>query len=46
MDILLLTSVLLHRVAKKVAAYLGDVLEDQRDKLLENLLANGSKSYR
>lgn len=28
---------------RKVAAYLGDVLEDQRDKLLENLLANNSK---
>lgn len=28
-------------VARKVAAYLGEVLEDQRDKLQENLLANG-----
>ncbi|KAK2170818.1 hypothetical protein NP493_1137g00063 [Ridgeia piscesae] len=28
-------------VARKVAQYLGDVLEDQRDKLQENLLANG-----
>ncbi|XP_070564896.1 V-type proton ATPase subunit C 1-B-like [Ptychodera flava] len=28
-------------VARKVAQYLGDVLEDQRDKLAENLLANG-----
>ncbi|CAG0892402.1 unnamed protein product [Darwinula stevensoni] len=28
-------------VAKKIAAYLGEVLEDQRDKLAENLLANG-----
>lgn len=27
---------------RKVAAYLGDVLEDQRDKLIENLLANNS----
>ena len=31
------------RVARKVAGYLGDVLEDNRDKLQENLLANGSK---
>eukprot|EP00058_Branchiostoma_floridae_P000037 XP_002585525.1 hypothetical protein BRAFLDRAFT_60009 [Branchiostoma floridae] len=28
-------------VARKVAQYLGDVLEDQKDKLQENLLANG-----
>eukprot|EP00918_Siedleckia_nematoides_P097955 GHVU01214546.1.p1 GENE.GHVU01214546.1~~GHVU01214546.1.p1 ORF type:complete len:386 (-),score=48.40 GHVU01214546.1:1514-2671(-) len=28
-------------VARKVSHYLGDVLEDQRDKLQENLLANG-----
>ena len=28
-------------VTKKIAQYLGDVLEDQRDKLQENLLANG-----
>ncbi|KAI0227378.1 V-type proton ATPase subunit C [Lamellibrachia satsuma] len=28
-------------VARKVSQYLGDVLEDQRDKLSENLLANG-----
>lgn len=28
-------------VARKVAHYLGEVLEDQRDKLQENLLANG-----
>lgn len=27
---------------RKVAAYLGDVLEDQRDKLIENLLANNT----
>jgi hypothetical protein len=33
----------LDRVARKVAGYLGEVLEDQRDKLQENLLANGSK---
>ncbi|XP_065333063.1 V-type proton ATPase subunit C [Cloeon dipterum] len=29
-------------VTKKVASYLGEVLEDQRDKLNENLLANNS----
>ncbi|KAF0295258.1 V-type proton ATPase subunit C 1-A [Amphibalanus amphitrite] len=29
------------QVMKKVSNYLGDVLEDQRDKLSENLLANG-----
>ncbi|XP_077979362.1 V-type proton ATPase subunit C 1-B-like [Glandiceps talaboti] len=28
-------------VSRKTAQYLGDVLEDQRDKLAENLLANG-----
>uniref|UniRef100_A0A2R5LG62 V-type proton ATPase subunit C n=1 Tax=Ornithodoros turicata TaxID=34597 RepID=A0A2R5LG62_9ACAR len=28
-------------VTRKVASYLGDVLEDQRDKLADNLLANG-----
>lgn len=28
-------------VTRKVSAYLGEVLEDQRDKLHENLLANG-----
>lgn len=28
-------------IARKVAQYLGDVLEDERDKLGENLLANG-----
>ncbi|KDR10550.1 V-type proton ATPase subunit C [Zootermopsis nevadensis] len=30
------------QVTKKVAVYLGEVLEDQRDKLHENLLANNS----
>lgn len=30
-------------ITRKVAAYLGDVLEDQRDKLIENLLANNGK---
>lgn len=28
-------------IARKVAGYLGEVLEEQRDKLQENLLANG-----
>jgi hypothetical protein len=28
-------------LCRKVANYLGDVLEDQRDKLAENLLAAG-----
>lgn len=31
------------QITRKVAAYLGEVLEDQRDKLHENLLANNSK---
>lgn len=30
-------------VTHKVAVYLGEVLEDQRDKLAENLMANNSK---
>lgn len=30
-------------VTRKMAGYLGEVLEDQRDKLAENLLANQSK---
>jgi V-type H+-transporting ATPase subunit C len=30
-------------ITRKVAAYLGDVLEDQRDKLIENLLANNGR---
>lgn len=30
-------------ITRKVAAYLGEVLEDQRDKLHENLMANNSK---
>lgn len=30
-------------ITRKVAAYLGEVLEDQRDKLQENLLANNSE---
>lgn len=32
------------QVTRKVASYLGEVLEDQRDKLQENLMANNSKS--
>ena len=32
------------QVSRKIALYLGEVLEDQRDKLAENLLANGGKS--
>ncbi|ENN78482.1 hypothetical protein YQE_05046, partial [Dendroctonus ponderosae] len=31
------------QVTRKVASYLGEVLEDQRDKLQENLMANNSK---
>lgn len=31
------------RITKKVANYLGEVLDDQRDKLHENLLANGGE---
>lgn len=31
-------------ITRKVAAYLGDVLEDQRDKLIENLLANNGET--
>ncbi|KAL3289166.1 hypothetical protein HHI36_003602 [Cryptolaemus montrouzieri] len=31
------------QVTRKVAAYLGEVLEDQRDKLQENLMANNKK---
>lgn len=30
------------QVTRKVAGYLGEVLEDQRDKLQENLMANNS----
>lgn len=30
------------QVTRKVASYLGEVLEDQRDKLHENLMANNS----
>ncbi|XP_033176123.1 V-type proton ATPase subunit C isoform X2 [Bombus impatiens] len=32
------------QVTRKVATYLGEVLEDQRDKLHENLLANNSQT--
>lgn len=31
------------QVTRKVATYLGEVLEDQRDKLHENLMANNSE---
>lgn len=31
------------QITRKLAAYLGEVLEDQRDKLQENLLANNSE---
>lgn len=33
-----------HSVVKKVAQYMADVLEDSRDKVQENLLANGGES--
>lgn len=32
-------------ITRKVAVYLGEVLEDQRDKLQENLLANNSEYH-
>ncbi len=32
-------------VTRKIANYLKEVLEDQRDKLAENLLANNSMSF-
>lgn len=32
---------LCYSVVKKVAQYMADVLEDSRDKVQENLLANG-----
>jgi len=35
-----------HSVVKKVAQYMADVLEDSRDKVQENLLANGGKNHR
>lgn len=34
-----------HSVVKKVAQYMADVLEDSRDKVQENLLANGGESH-
>lgn len=34
-----------HSVLKKVAQYMADVLEDSRDKVQENLLANGGDSH-
>lgn len=33
------------QVTHKVASYLGEVLEDQRDKLQENLMANNGMYY-
>lgn len=33
------------QVTRKVASYLGEVLEDQRDKLHENLMANNSMLF-
>lgn len=33
------------QVTRKVAQYLGEVLEDQRDKLQENLMANNSMFF-
>lgn len=33
------------QVTRKVAQYLGEVLEDQRDKLHENLMANNSMFF-
>lgn len=38
-------SVLPFSVVKKVAQYMADVLEDSRDKVQENLLANGGDHY-
>jgi V-type H+-transporting ATPase subunit C len=32
-------------VTRKIAAYLREILEDQRDKVAENLQANNSKFY-
>lgn len=32
------------QVTHKVAQYLGEVLEDQKDKLQENLMANNSEN--
>lgn len=36
---------LVRSVVKKVAQYMADVLEDSRDKVQENLLANGGTIY-
>ena len=38
-------SVFAFSVVKKVAQYMADVLEDSRDKVQENLLANGGDHY-
>lgn len=37
---------LVRSVVKKVAQYMADVLEDSRDKVQENLLANGGTVYK
>ena len=34
----------LFSVVRKIAQYLGDVLEDEKDKLKESLVVNGRKS--
>lgn len=39
-----LYSVFFFSVVKKVAQYMADVLEDSRDKVQENLLANGGNN--
>ena len=31
----------MEQVARKLAVYMNDVMEDQKDKVIENLLANG-----
>jgi len=41
--VLQMTKSIACRIAKKVSHYLGDVLEEDRDKLHDNLLANGCK---
>jgi len=40
--LILYLHVIFFSIARKVAHYLGEVLEDQKNKLPENLLANGS----
>ena len=43
-SLFLVLIVLFPSVVKKVAQYMSDVLEDSRDKVLENLLANGGQN--